>query len=636
MKNERLALTPEFITRAGRPWLPMMGEFHYSRYPAGFWDQELAKVKAGGIDIVATYAFWIHHEEEKGRFNWSGDRDLGRFVRLCARHGLKVWLRIGPFAHGEVRNGGLPDWLYEQPFSARSNDPRYLALARRLYREIGRQVRGLMHQDGGPIIGVQVENEFMASAAPWETTQNTGMDFTPKGTGGIGHLRALKRLARAAGLIVPVYSCTGWGGAPKDDRDFLAVYGGYAFYAWLDNPAEQKPTENYLFSRPRYENRRTPLAHCEIGGGMQVFYRNRPVVPPVSVEAMALVKLGSGANMLGFYMYHGGSNPIGRTYLNEHRTPRISYDFQAPIGEYGQRREHYWRLRRLGLFLQAFGDRLAPLRTVLSPGTEILVQTDTRTPRWAVREKDGAGFVFLNNYQDHLSMRVHRRLVLHAGTVTFPPVTLKREVAAILPFNFDLDGILLWCATAQPLTRTVERGVAHYYFFAPRGMRATYVFEHRTITVRPGTKSTLRLTAPKGRRVLLTTLTDGQSLYFGHPPVPPERTSRLPARTAGAGKWEVRVPSRLLRHNGEVLLRISYDGDTGAAYLDGRLIADNFCNGMPWEIGLRRFASRLAQSPLMLVITPPSSTTIKYSAMATMEQTAAGKAHLSSLQVVMT
>ena len=102
------------LTLDGRPWFPVMGEFHFSRYPAEEWGPELLKMKAGGVGIVSTYVFWIHHEETEGRFDWAGQRDLRRFVQLCARDGLLVWVRIGPWAHGEVRNGGFPDWLVER------------------------------------------------------------------------------------------------------------------------------------------------------------------------------------------------------------------------------------------------------------------------------------------------------------------------------------------------------------------------------------------------------------------------------------------------------------------------------------------------------------------------------------------
>ena len=141
-----------------------MGEFHYTRHPEGEWRDELLRIKAGGIDIVATYVFWIHHEEIAGQWDWSGRRDLRRFVQTAAEVGLLVAVRLGPWCHGEVRNGGLPDWLLAAGCEVRSDDPRYLVHARALYAEIARQLHGLLWKEGGPVFAVQIENEYSGPA----------------------------------------------------------------------------------------------------------------------------------------------------------------------------------------------------------------------------------------------------------------------------------------------------------------------------------------------------------------------------------------------------------------------------------------------------------------------------------------
>src|SRR3954467_12465388 len=83
-----------------RPWVPVMGEFHYSRYPENEWRDELLKMKAGGVDIVACYVFWIHHEEIENQWDWTGQRDLRRFIELCGELGLRTIVRCGPWDHG--------------------------------------------------------------------------------------------------------------------------------------------------------------------------------------------------------------------------------------------------------------------------------------------------------------------------------------------------------------------------------------------------------------------------------------------------------------------------------------------------------------------------------------------------------
>ena len=183
-RDDTIAFTTASMTWNGAPWLGVSGEIHYARLPRRTWREALQKMKGCGVDIASTYVFWIHHEETEGTFDWSGDRDLRGFVETCARERLPVIVRIGPFCHGETRNGGLPDWLYGRPFPVRSNDPRYLAYVKRLYDEIGRQLEGLYFKDGGPIIGIQLENELLHAGAPWETVPRQGAEFVPAGTDG--------------------------------------------------------------------------------------------------------------------------------------------------------------------------------------------------------------------------------------------------------------------------------------------------------------------------------------------------------------------------------------------------------------------------------------------------------------------
>ena len=98
----------------GKRWFPVMGEMHFSRYPKKNWEEELCKMKAGGVDIVSLYVIWIHHEEIKGEFDFTGDRCLRDFLETVKKVGMYSILRIGPWAHGEARNGGFPDWLLNE------------------------------------------------------------------------------------------------------------------------------------------------------------------------------------------------------------------------------------------------------------------------------------------------------------------------------------------------------------------------------------------------------------------------------------------------------------------------------------------------------------------------------------------
>ena len=292
-----------------------MGEFHFSRHPADEWETELLKMKSGGITVVSTYIFWIFHEETQGQFDWSGQRDLRRFVALSQKHGLYVWLRVGPWDHGEVRNGGFPDWLLNAAQRRRTNGPVYLGFVEKFFNQIGQQVKGQSWADGGPIIGVQLENEYH-----------------PGGNGGVAHMQRLLQLAKAAGITAPFYSATGWDNAVVPTTDFLPVFGGYTEQFWSNSLKELPPNGNFFFTNIRAEDNVMgdlspknpgynakydgyPFLTAEMGGGMAIAYHRRPLMGADDSTVAALVKVGSGITGLGYYMYHGGTNPDGKTSL---------------------------------------------------------------------------------------------------------------------------------------------------------------------------------------------------------------------------------------------------------------------------------------------------------------------------------
>lgn len=128
-QGRTLAANKQYLTLDGQPWLPVMGEYHFSRAPAAQWDAQLRLMKASGLDIVATYVFWNHHQEQPGPFNWRGNHDLRRFVQQAQAAGLKVVVRLGPWCHGEARYGGIPDWVVDA-MPTRGNDPEYLEIGR--------------------------------------------------------------------------------------------------------------------------------------------------------------------------------------------------------------------------------------------------------------------------------------------------------------------------------------------------------------------------------------------------------------------------------------------------------------------------------------------------------------------------
>lgn len=543
-KGETFGFTNFYMTRNGLPVIPVVGEFHFARFSYLHWEEELLKMKAGGVNIVATYVFWIFHEEEEGVFDWSENRNLRHFVDLCAKLELPLILRIGPFCHGEVRNGGIPDWVFSQPLEVRSNDGQYLFYAKRWYREIARQIQGTLYQEGGPVIAVQLENEYMHCGAPFDAWGYKSGVYISSGKEGNEHLAALRQIAEDAGIRPVLFTVTAWGGAAVPESDTLPMLAGYAYTPWIPN---QPPSKEFIFrdlhtvpmEKVNYDTLEYPVAYCEMAGGMQVSYNARPCVSPASVEAMTLVKLASGSNMLGYYMYHGGSNPQGkRTYLNESALPKITYDYQSPLGEFGRVGESYDRIRAISLFLEAYGAILAPMGTVLPEGQSAIAPEDTETVRWCVRQKGGSGFVFLSNFQDHVAMldREGLRIELDTakGKVSFPrsgTLTLKQGASAVLPFHLHLDGVELVSATVQPLTRLQSGGAALLVFYAHEGIPPELVFSKQSVAsvhtdaasqeqdgdvwiVRPsvGKQHTVKLGLPDGRTVHVLVLSREEAL----------------------------------------------------------------------------------------------------------------------------
>jgi beta-galactosidase len=468
------------LLRDGKRWLPTMGEFHYARYPLSEWREELLKLKAGGIGIIASYVFWIHHEEVEGVWNWTDQRDLRHFLTVCHEVGLPVVLRVGPWCHGEVRNGGLPDWVVAAG-QTRSDNPAYLARVGRLFDQISAQASGMLWKDGGPVVAVQTDNEYSGPAE---------------------HLLTLKRMIVAAGLDVPLYTRTGWPNlsTPMPDGELLPLYGCYAEGFWdrsiLPMPATYWTGFAFYLQRTdiaigndRLENsgdeegaEKYPFLTCEIGGGMQVSYHRRIRFDPRDALGVVMTRLGAGSNLLGYYMAHGGTNPDGLTPLQEAQAnqewndvPEKSYDFQTLLGEFGQTREQYHLLRPLHLFLNDFAEDIALTRPYL-PVERPSGKEDSSTLRWSVRSDGERGFVFVNNYQRLLPMPakegVSFRVELPDSVVEFPVVTVPADSSFFWPFNLSVGGVCLRFATAQPVARVGNVVV----FWATEGVEPVFAF----------------------------------------------------------------------------------------------------------------------------------------------------------------
>lgn len=609
----------------GKRVMPVMGEVHYSRIPANEWEAEVHKMKDGGVTMLAAYIFWNHIEEQEGIFDWSGQRDLRRFLEVCKAQDMPVVLRLGPFCHGEVRNGGIPDWMFAKGCRLRDENPVFLDYVARLYRQIFSQVQGLQWKDGGPVIAAQFDNEYRGHGS---------------------YLMSLKQIATDAGFDLPFYTRTGWPElkSPVPYGELIPLYGDYADGFW-DRSIKEAVGNYYKAFNFRGFRKSTAIATeqlgeqaesadnegdypyftCELGGGMTTAYHRRPFIYPEDAYSLAIVKLGSGSNLLGYYMYHGGTNPDG--YLNTlnetQRTPGTNYndmpvknyDFQAPLGEFGQTYPHYYLLRPLHLFMEDYAETLAPMEAAF-PAPQDIEQGDDSGLRWAFRAVGDSGFVFVNNYERLQPLTAKKGVKFAIGDASFPakPITIPAGAACIFPFN--IDGIDY--ATAQPVAR---RGGKVYLMQIP-GIPAEIKYKgkvHRN--VKP-----LGADRPVMGNIYLLSASEAQHLFLAPIPEPKPAIAAEYAKTAEAGeprtitfgaqkvaeapsdadfeaaaRYTIAIPDD---RDGRIL-EVNYRGDVARIYADGKLVADNFYYGRPMLLGLWRLPAACKEVELRILPLQP-------------------------------
>ena len=306
---------------------------------------------------------------------------------------------------------------------------------------------------------------------------------------------------------------------------------------------------------------------------MTCTYNYRFILPYKSIDAMANIKLASGCNFLGYYMFQGGSNPKGKhgTFMNEAQSPKISYDYQAALGEFGQIRESYQRLKSVHSFCRTFAETFCHMQTVLPEGAS---QNET--------------------------------VVLHmtGEDITFSGISLAPEENCILPFHMDLNGIDLVTATTQPITVLSDQKEPVFIFLKPEAMNPVFHFEDKAVTDQ-GDHTYQCCTEKEAELFRVTKLLETDNTIFDLWKAD-TNARQIPVRITQTArtKYELSFPERFMDGLKDALLCVDYTGDIGSAFINGDMINDNFCNHSTWEIGLRTFARRLEKHPLTISITP--------------------------------
>ncbi|MEN6559228.1 MAG: beta-galactosidase family protein [Acidobacteriota bacterium] len=306
----------------GKPFRIMAGEMHYQRIPREYWADRLTKLKAAGLNTVGTYVFWNLLEPEPGRWDFAGANDLAAFVRTAQRIGLWVIIRPGPYACAEWDFGGLPAWLLQTPdIKVRCSDPRYLAACESYILRLGEVLGDLQIQRGGPVIMVQVENEY--------GSYGNDRDY----------LLALKGFWERAGLEVPLYTADG-------ATPYMLEAGSIPGAAiGLDPGTSEKD-----FAEAARLERGVPVFCSELYPGWLTHWGEpwaRVKTEDFLPELRWLLDHGKSFSL---YMFHGGTNfgfTAGANFSDRYQPDVTSYDYDAPLDEAGRPTPKYFAVRDL-------------------------------------------------------------------------------------------------------------------------------------------------------------------------------------------------------------------------------------------------------------------------------------------------
>ncbi|XP_045105741.1 beta-galactosidase-like isoform X3 [Portunus trituberculatus] len=312
----------------GQPYRYVSGSIHYFRVLAADWPDRLWKLRMAGFNAVQTVIEWATHEPRQGEYLFSGNNDLEEFIKTAQRLGLDVILRIGPYICAERDMGGMPYWLLKlhPDIRLRTSDPAFL---RHMDRWLGEvllpRIRSLLYENGGPVIMVQLENEYGC------LVKLCDRHYTK-------HLRDLTR--EKLGPRVVLFTTDN----PIPDHLMEGKIPGV--YATIDFGVGKDPKE--MFKMQRLFEPRGPLDNSEYHSGWMDHWglHHHTVDSKVLAEGLdAILALNASVNM---FMFHGGTSfglTSGSNILPKFRANPTSYDYDAPVSEAGDPTDKYLPIR---------------------------------------------------------------------------------------------------------------------------------------------------------------------------------------------------------------------------------------------------------------------------------------------------
>ncbi len=306
----------------GEPFVVKAAELHYPRIPKPYWDQRIKLCKALGMNTICLYTFWNSHEPEEDQFDFTGQNDLAEFIRLCQENDMKVILRPGPYVCAEWEMGGLPWWLLKKKdIKLRENDPYFLERVDKFQKAVADQVGDMTIANGGPIIMVQVENEYGSYGEDKEY---------------IANIRDMLR--KNFGDEVTLFQCDWSSNFTKNGLDDLIWTMNFGTGANIDQQ----------FAKLKELRPESPLMCSEFWSGWFDKWGANHETRPAADMIEGIDEMLSKGISFSLYMTHGGTNWGHWAGANSpgYAPDVTSYDYDAPISESGQTTPKYWDLRK--------------------------------------------------------------------------------------------------------------------------------------------------------------------------------------------------------------------------------------------------------------------------------------------------
>ncbi len=332
-KPRKLEIADGKFMLDNKPMQFICGEMHYPRIPRELWRDRMQRAKAMGVNCISAYVFWSFHEREPGVFDFTGNADIAEFCRIAHEEDLLVFLRPGPYVCAEYDFGGYPSWLQNHKgMKWRSKDPQFLKLMERYINRLAEEVRDLQITKGGPICFVQVENEYGFYGNDKE------------------YLAKTRNIIKNAGFDVMLTTCDGGGqmGRGYTEGCFPCINGAFGddIFRFVDK---------YHKGGPYFVAEFYPAWFDEWG--------RRHSRKDKDKAGKQLDWMLSHGVSISIYMFHGGTNFWYTNGANcpPYKPQPTSYDYDAPLGEYGNMTPKFFAFREIVRKNLPAGEKLPPV-----------------------------------------------------------------------------------------------------------------------------------------------------------------------------------------------------------------------------------------------------------------------------------